>query len=332
MKKKIISFIIVAYNAENSLHNSLECLNQQDYPHKKIEVILVNSASTDNTKEIMKKFQKDNKDYKNILVLENPKKTLPYGNNVALKNLTGDLVIRVDAHSTFPKNFLSENVKEIESGEDIVGGKCLSFSSSENPWEKTLALVDKSLFGSGIAKFRSSTKREYVSTLAYAMYKKEVYDKVGFYNEKLARTEDNEMHYRMRKAGYKFLLSPNIVSYHHARPDLKGMIKQKYGNGKWIGITVKYCPKCFSLYHYIPLLFVLSLLGSSIFVIFGFPYFLILLGVLYGLFNLINLIMIIIGNGFSIYYLLIPFIIFILHICYGFGTVVGLLKILFRRN
>ena len=76
------------------------------------------------------------------------------------------------------------------------------------------------------------------------MYRKKVFDEVGPYNEKLARTEDNEMHYRMKQKGYKFLLSPNIKSYRYARSDLKGMIKQKYGNGKWIGKTVYYCPKC----------------------------------------------------------------------------------------
>lgn len=332
MNKQLVSFVIVAYNAENSLNESLGCLNKQNYPHENIEVILVNSNSTDNTKKVMEKFKKENKEYKRVIILENPKKILPCGWNVALKNLQGELIIRVDAHSTFPEDFILKNVEEINKGENIVGGRVLSLSTDESPWIKSLALVDESLFGSGIAKFRSSNKREYVSTLAYAMYKKEVFDNVGFYNEKLARTEDNEMHYRMRQHGYKFLLSPEIVSYHHARKNLKGMIKQKYENGKWIGITVKYCPKCFSIYHYVPFLFVLAILVSMIFAFLGFPYFLIILGILYGLFSIINLLSIIFSNGFNIYYLLIPFIIFILHICYGFGTVVGLIRIMLGKN
>ena len=321
----LVSFIIVAYNAEKVLSNSLDCLKAQKYPHKKIEVLLVDSSSTDNTKKIMNDFKKNNKDFKRVLVLDNPKKILPCGWNVALKSAKGDAILRVDAHSTFPDNFIEENVKELENGENIVGGHRISVSADNTKWQKTLLIAEQSLFGSGIAKYRRTDKKEYVKTLAHAMYRKKVFDEVGPYNENLARTEDNEMHYRMRKAGYKFLLSPNIVSYHHARNTFKGMVKQKYGNGKWIGITMHTVPKCFSIYHFIPLLFVISLICCIILAIFKMPIFLIVLGILYGLFNIINLLTIIINNGFSFYFLVLPLIFLILHLAYGFGTIVGLL-------
>ena len=321
----LVSFIIVAYNAEKVLSNSLDCLKAQKYPHKKIEVLLVDSSSTDNTKKIMNDFKKNNKDFKRVLVLDNPKKILPCGWNVALKSAKGDAILRVDAHSTFPDNFIEENVKELENGENIVGGHRISVSADNTKWQKTLLIAEQSLFGSGIAKYRRTDKKEYVKTLAHAMYRKKVFDEVGPYNENLARTEDNEMHYRMRKAGYKFLLSPNIVSYHHARNTFKGMVKQKYGTGKWIGITMHTVPKCFSIYHFIPLLFVISLICCIILAIFKMPIFLIVLGILYGLFNIINLLTIIINNGFSFYFLVLPLIFLILHLAYGFGTIVGLL-------
>lgn len=321
----LVSFIIVAYNAEKVLKNSLDSLKNQTYPHKKIEVILVDSVSSDKTKKVMEQFKKNNNDFKRIIILENPKKILPCGWNVALKEVKGEAVLRVDAHSTFPNNYIAENVKELENGENIVGGHRISVSADNTKWQKTLLIAEQSLFGSGIAKYRRTDNREYVNTLAHAMYRRGVFDKVGLYNEKLARTEDNEMHYRMHKAGFKFLLSPNIVSYHHARNTLKGMIKQKYGNGKWIGITMFYSPKCFSLYHFVPLFFVLFLIVSLILLI-KTSIFIIILGILYGLFNLLNLIIIIINNGFSFYYLLLPFIFFILHLSYGIGTLYGLLK------
>lgn len=321
----IVSFIIVAYNAEKVIGNSLECLKKQNYPHNNIEVILVDSNSSDSTKKIMNNFKNNNKDFKRVIVLDNPKKILPCGWNVALNKAKGDAILRVDAHSTFPDNFISENVKEMESGENIVGGHRISVSTDNTTWQKTLLIAEQSLFGSGIAKYRRTEQREYVNTLAHAMYRKKVFDKVGFYNEKLARTEDNEMHYRMREAGYKFLLSPNIISYHHARNTLKGMTKQKYGNGKWIGITMYYCPKCFSLYHFVPLFFVIALFICIVLAIFKLPIFLIALGILYSLFNLLNLAIIIINNGFNFSYLLLPFIFLLLHFVYGYGTIVGLL-------
>ena len=323
----LVSFIIIAYNAEKFLEKSLESLKKQNYDHKKIEVILVDSNSKDNTKTIMNKFKDKEKDeFLRVEVLENYKKILPCGWNIALEASKGEAIIRVDAHSTFPENFITENVKEIKNGEDIVGGHRISIASDESKWQKILLIAEESLFGSGIAKYRRQDKREYVKTLAHAMYRKKVFEEVGKYNEKLARTEDNEMHYRMKQKGYKFLLSPNIVSYHHPRNTLKGMIKQKYGNGKWIGITLKYCPKCFSLYHFIPFLFVLGMLFSIITAFIGLPIFAYLLSGAYLLFNILNLIIITINNKFDIRYIILPFIFFILHLSYGTGTIVGLMK------
>ena len=265
----LVTFIIVAYNAEKVIKDCLDSLNNQTYSHNDIEVILVDSTSTDNTKNKMIQFKKNNTEqYNRILVLDNPKKTLPCGWNVALKEAKGEAILRVDAHSTFPNNFVEENVNEIKNGENIVGGRCISITKNNTKWEKTLLLAEESIFGCGIADFRRKNERKYVSTLAFAMYRKKVFDEVGKYNEELARTEDNEMHYRMKKAGYKFLLSPNIITYRYARSSLLDMVKQKYNNGKWIGITMRYCPQCFSSYHFVPFLFVLSLILCIILALF----------------------------------------------------------------
>lgn len=99
----------------------------------------------------------------------------------------------------------------------------------------------------------------YVDTLAYALYRREVYDRVGLYDERLRRTEDNDMHYRMRKAGYRFYFSPDILSWHAARKTLRGQLNQKWGNGYWIGRTMRIQPRCFAPRHLIPALFVLAL-------------------------------------------------------------------------
>lgn len=328
----IVSFIIIAYNADKYLDKALNSLAKQDYPHDKIEVLLVDSMSIDNTKQIFQEFEKNNKSFKRIKILQNPKKILPCGWNVALAEAQGDVVLRVDAHSFFNEDFITQNVKEIEAGEDIVGGKCVSVTQQDSKKEKLLLIAEESIFGAGIADFRRKEKREYVSTLAFAMYKKSVFDKVGKYNENLARTEDNEMHYRMKQAGFKFLLSPNIVTYRYARSDLKGMIKQKYGNGKWIGITMKYCPKCFSIYHFVPFAFVFSILACAVFSLLGINIFSYLLIAAYTLFNIASIVAESMKNKFKMEYLLLPFILLILHISYGLGTLIGFCKLLFNKK
>ena len=193
------------------------------------------------------------------------------GWNVILKNYHGDAVVRIDAHAEIPEDFVEKNVKVLESGEYVSGGLRPNIIDESTPWKETLLLAEQSMFGSSIAPYRRSEKKTYVKSVFHGAYKREVFDKVGFFNEQLGRTEDNEINYRIREAGYKICYSPDIVSYQHTRNSLKAMLKKKYGNGYWVALTLKACPKCLSVYHFVPLCFVLGIIGTSILAAFGFP-------------------------------------------------------------
>lgn len=254
-----ISFIIVAYNAAGSISALLEDLLAQTIDPAQIEALLVDSASTDATHALMLDFAKTAPF--EVKVLDNPRRWLASGINVALAAATGDAIIRLDAHARIPKDFLESNLRALQLGEDIVGG-CVAGGEPSGAWESVLRTVDTSRFCGGAAPFRNGGEARYVDTLAYALYRREVYDKVGKYDERLRRTEDNDMHYRMHKAGYKFYFSPEIISYHAARSTMRGQLKQKWGNGYWIGRTMRIQPRCFAPRHLVPAAFVLALLGG----------------------------------------------------------------------
>ena len=329
-----VSFIVVALNAASTIQKLFECLKHQTYPHEWIEVILVDGLSSDATKTEMLHFQAEENDFWQIKVLDNPKKTLPCGWNVALSAAQGDALLRVDAHVSIPDNFIELNVRDLLRGEDICGGKVTSVPGNETEWAFVLNEAENSMFGGGIAAFRRADSTGYVNTAAFAIYRKIVFDTVGTYNELLTRTEDNEMHYRMRKAGYRFYYDPEIVSYRKTRADLKSLAKQKYLNGYWIGRTLWIEPRCFSIYHFIPLAFVLFIVFSLILLSFGtaFP-----AAALWGAYAVVNLSMAIVSvisckekNGF---FVLLPAIFLILHIWYGVGTVIGIISFKnFKRN
>ena len=140
------------------------------------------------------------------------------------------------------------------------------------------------------------------------------------------------MHYRIRKAGYKLCCCPDIISYQMTRNTLPNMIKQKYGNGYWIGLTLGVCKECLSYFHFVPFVFVVALLGSIIFSCFGIHIFLILLGIAYGMFDLVNTVSCCIVRKFYPQFVLLPLIFPLLHITYGIGTVVGLIKLPFWKK
>ena len=325
----LVSFIVAAYNAETKLINLLRDLIKQDYDHRMIEVILVDSNSTDRTKQVMKDFAKSDHGFSRVCVLDNPKQVLPAGWNIALKECYGDVILRVDAHASIPNDFVRKNIECIKSGEKICGGPRISIIDENNGWQKTLLLAETSMFGSGIAEYRRKRIKKYVNTLAHAAYHKEVFQTVGGYNESLVRTEDNEIHYRMRKAGYKFCFDPAIVSYHHARNSLKKMIKQKFLNGYWIGRTLRVCPGCFSWYHFVPFCFVLVIMITSAMAGFGVVLPARFLWGLYGGSAVMMTIRSVSKEQFSSWYLLLPFLFLILHLSYGLGTIIGVLKMLF---
>lgn len=320
----IVSFAIVAYNEEAYLPALLRDLTAQDYPHNKIEVLLIDSMSTDNTRSIMDNFAEQDNGFLSVKVFENPKKLIPCGHNVALDNYTGQALVRIDAHASIPVDFISKNVAVLKSGEMASGGRRPNIIDNSSPFKETLLSAEQSMFGSSFAPYRNSNKKMYATSLFCGMYKREVYDKVGRYNELLPRSEDNDMTYRIRKAGYKLCYNPDIVFYQHTRSSLSKMIKQKFLNGYWIGKTMGISPKCFSLFHFVPFAFVLAILFTTVLAFLGLP---LLSYLMWGAYLLLIISMTAVEfiKKPTTTNLLLPVIFFLLHISYGVGTVLGLI-------
>lgn len=320
-----LSIGIIAYNEELFLPNLLNDIRNQKYPHELIEVLLIDSGSTDGTKRIMENF-KNNNDFYSVKVLDNPKKIQAAGWNVAISNFSGDVLSRIDAHTHISSDFSEKVMKHIKNGENVVGGVRPCVIENDTPWANVLLQVENSLFGSSVNSSRRSQEKKYVKTMFHASYRRKVLEKVGFFNEKLLRTEDNEYHYRVREAGYKLLYDPSIVSYQFARSNLKRMVKQKYSNGYWIGYTLKICPSCLSVYHLVPFVFVVSIIFTSLLASIGYWKLSVLMWILYAVFAFINTLISIISKGFYIQSILMPILFLILHLSYGIGTLFGLTR------
>ncbi|MBA7521919.1 hypothetical protein ES705_14031 [subsurface metagenome] len=322
----IVSFIIVARNASQHLPRIFSDILAQDYPVDRLELLLIDGRSTDDTRTIMEDFGKAHKEF-NVKVLDNPGKILSCGWNVGLAEAKGDIILRVDAHSSIPPNFISRNVEAILSGESIVGGATIS-KIHKNIWPGLLSMAEGSKFGSGIADFRNPGPPRYVDTLAYAAYKRSVFEKVGGYHERLVRSQDNEIHYRMKKAAFKFFFDPAIKSFHTPRSTLYGILKQKYNDGFWVGLIMGIQPRCFGVRHFVPSLFVGALVIVFVLGIVWnwFPF--IFLTVSYGICAIVFTIEALLKAPLKIkpLCLFLPFIFLLMHTSYGVGTFSGFIK------
>ena len=321
----LVSVVVGLLNEEKFLPRLIEDFKKQTYNHNEIELIFIDGMSKDNSWKILENFKNSNHDFYDVVLLKNPKVILSAGMNVGIKAARGECILKVDCHSHITENFIENNVKIIEEGEDVCGGPRPNIIENADNFSKTLLLVEENMFGSGIADYRKKTTKKYVSSVFQGMYRKSIFDKIGLLDEKVGRVEDNELHYRIRKNGYKIRYSNDILSYQYTRPTLKRMLKQKYSNGYWIGKVSHVYPKAFSIFHFVPLAFVLAIIFSLCMIPIT-SIFIILLSSVYFLFTILITIMTIINNKFNITILLMPIILFLIHVYYGVGTLVGLIK------
>jgi glycosyltransferase involved in cell wall biosynthesis len=326
----VITFIVVVRDGEPFLPFLLEDILAQDFPAEKMEILLVDGQSRDDTQKIIQEFIDNNPAYKTKMLI-NEGRILSTGWNLALGEARGRAILRVDAHSRIPRNFISRNFECINSGESICGGYLKSLEPS-GFWPKLAYLIDSSKFGGSPASFRNPGKSRYVDTIAYACYKEEVFASVGGFDERLIRNQDNEIHHRMRMAGFRFYYDPAIYSYYISRGSVKKLVKQKFLNGLWIGITLGVSPFCFRLRHFIPAAFFLSTIIATLFGYMNiganwafWPLFLLI-------FSYLSL-AIYFSHGalekekgwHRLLIFILPFPFFVLHFAYGLGTILGVL-------
>ena len=321
----IVTAGIIALNEEKYLPGLLADLRRQTYPHDQIEVILVDSGSGDGTKRIMEAFREDNgEDFRNILLLDNPEGIQATGWNAVIRNASGDAIVRIDAHCTIQEDFIERNVACLESGEAICGGPVTFLTDDLSAFGRMLLDAETSSFGSGPAEYRQEApEKKYVRSVFKAAYRREVFNRVGCFREDLIRTEDNELHWRMIRAGYRICFDPSIRSGHYIRSGLGAMLRQKFGNGYWIGRTVYICPGCLSAFHLLPMLFLLSVILGTALAFSGRPALLAGVGAAYMAIMIINALRCVFRTG-NAADLLLPAVCLLIHFSYGAGTVCGL--------
>ncbi len=264
-------------------------------------------------------------------MLDNPGRIVPKALNIGLKNARGDVIIRMDAHNIYEKDYVSKCVKYLNEYEvDNVGGIWTTLPGSETLVAKTIALALSHPFGVGNAYFRIGSPRpRETDTVPFGCYRKEVFTKIGCFNENLVRNQDIEFNLRLKKAGGKVLLVPDILSYYHSRPTLESLFRQNFLNGFWVLYSLRFAKIPFSVRHLVPLFFVMSL-ACSLFLSFFYYPFIYLFVFIFGLYFMVN-------SFFSLklsgkqglkYFPSLVAAFTVLHISYGLGSLWGIVRLL----
>lgn len=332
---KKISVIIPTYNEENYIGKVLEQLLIQDYPLRLLEIIVVDGMSQDKTREIVGEYTKK---HPMICLLDNPEKFVPYALNKGIKNSTGDVVIRMDAHSEYPEDYISLLVRKLYYyNADNVGGVWVTKPGSNSLVAKVIALATSSRFGIGNARYRLGNDEDIeVDTVPFGCYKKEVFSRIGYFDIDLLRNQDDEFNARLLKNAGKIYLIPSVKIIYYARGSILKLVKMFYQYGLFKPLVNKKIGKISSVRQLFPPVFSLSIFVFfilSFFSTIAIPIFLFILSiyVISAVVVSATLISKIDGNRVLSFFLF-PVIFLSIHMSYGIGYLVGFFNIIFKAN
>lgn len=251
-----VSVLIPMRNEERYIEPCLRSLARQDYPRDRFEVLVMDGASTDRSRELTQSVAQT--EGLALRLIDNPGRTTARGLNLGLREARGDVIVRVDAHTAVAPDFLTESVAALrESDADGVGGPIESVG--EGLVGGAIALAMSSPFGVGNAHFRYSRETRYTDTVAFPAYRRELFDQVGAFAEDIEHGEDDEFNYRLGDAGKKLLLTPRIRSTYFTRSSFPALFRQYLGYGRAKVQVLRCHPRRARLRQFVPAVFVATL-------------------------------------------------------------------------
>lgn len=251
-KEHTVSIIIPVYNEELYIEKCLKSIIDQTYENI-VEILVIDGMSTDSTRDILKSFENEK-----IALIDNEKKIQSAALNKGIKMSKGDIVVRVDAHALYDKNYVRECVNTLNKFKEDnvvnVGGPTYLLTSKSYV-ENCIVFLHESKFGIGVAKFRQKDYDGFVDTVWNGAFYRWIFDEIGSYNENFTRSEDNDLNNRILKKGYKIYQNKNIIAYYKPRSSIKKILSQNYGNGRAIGESLINNRDIVRMRHLVPLIF-----------------------------------------------------------------------------
>jgi glycosyltransferase involved in cell wall biosynthesis/predicted ATP-grasp superfamily ATP-dependent carboligase len=259
---RTVSIIIPCRNEERHMARCLESILASDYPPDRLEVLVVDGMSTDRTREIIARYVAL---HPRIRLFDNPEQSAPAALNIGLRAATGDIIMRMDAHVFYPPSYITRLVSGLEeTGADNVGGVIHTLPADDTPMSRAIALGMSHPFGVGNSYFRiGSTACRWVDTVPFGCYRREVFERIGLFDEELIRNQDDELNFRLIKHGGRILLMPSVVAEYYARSSLRHVARMFYQYGYFKPLVAQKVGRIMTVRQLIPALLVVSLVGAG---------------------------------------------------------------------
>ena len=328
--KPYISVIIPCRNEARHIRATVASLLVQAEPPGGCELLVVDGMSDDGTREILSELASREPRLK---ILDNPERITPVAFNRGIRAARGRVIVLMGAHNRYAPDYLLQTARVLEeTGADNVGGAMVC--EGENYIQRAIALAFHSPFAAGAARWHKPDYEGPADTVFGGAYRRELFERLGFFDEELVRNQDDEFNLRLARAGGKIWQSPRIKSWYQPRASLAKLFQQYYQYGYWKVRVIQKHKLPASIRHLVPGAFVVSLAGLAILALAGVKVAAVGLAALAGLYLLANLgasILTAASGGWS-YLPIVPIVFAAYHFGYGLGFWSGVWKFVILKS
>lgn len=257
--KPLISVIVPCRNERDYIAQCLESILGNDDSAGPVEVLVVDGQSEDGTRAVLDEYSRR---YSQLRCLDNPARTAPAALNIGIRHARGNIIVRMDAHCRYPLNYISTLVTWLDrSGADNVGGVWRILPGSCSLTARAIAVALSDPFGAGNAHYRIGTDvARWVDTVPFGCYRRNVFDRVGLFDEELIRNQDDEFNQRLLRSGGRILLVPNVSIDYYARDSVRKVMRMHYQYGYFKPLAAQKAGRVGTVRQIIPATFLISLL------------------------------------------------------------------------
>jgi len=262
-RRPFVSIVVPCRNEAAYIRPLLDSILANDYPRDRLEVLIVDGMSDDGTRDVIARYARE---HPAIQLLDNPKRTTPHALNLGITRARGTIIMRMDAHASFPSNYIADLVDWLErTGADYVGGAWVTLPGDTTAMARAIAAVLAHPFGIGDCDYRLGTQQlREVDSLPFGCFRRELFERLGLFDEELVRNQDEEFSFRVLRAGGRVLLVPGVVCSYYARPSLRQLGRMFYQYGLFKPLVALKIGRIMTLRQVVPAAFVLSVVLTAL--------------------------------------------------------------------
>jgi succinoglycan biosynthesis protein ExoA len=255
--RPMVTVAMPVLNEEAFIARSLDQVLSQDYPSDRVEVIVADGMSSDRTREIVLEYGKR---YPQVKLVDNPARFRANGLNVVIQDCEGEIVVCVDGHCEVASDFVRQGVELLDEHPEAwcVGGP--TNHVGRTAFSKAVAIAMSHRLGVGTATHRFPNFEGYADGVQFPAYRKWLFEKVGLFDEVMVRTEDDELSFRIAKAGGKTYVSPRVKYQYYVRDSIRKLYQQYVQYAFWRIPVFKKHGRPTTVRQIVPTLFFLTML------------------------------------------------------------------------